>query len=167
MKDLTFVWDGVHECFRPTPRFRKFCNATFVDEEMYTVDIREERSGPSHRHLFAVVKEAWMNLPDELALEFATPEHLRKRALIETGHYDERRFACTDAVAARNLVRFLKPIDEYAVYAISENVVIERRPKSIATKAMNKKAFQQAKDDVITYCEKLIGVKPGEITESA
>jgi hypothetical protein len=32
---------------------------------------------------------------------------------------------------------------------------------------MNKAAFQRAKDDVITYCENLIGVQPGEITESA
>lgn len=167
MKDLTMVWDAQYECFRPTPRFRKACNAEFVDEVMYRVDVRDERSEASHRHLFAMVKEAWLNLPEDLALEFATPEHLRKRALIETGHFDERRFACADPVEARNLVRFMKPVDEYAVYAVAGSVVIERRAKSIATKAMNRAAFKQAKDDIITYCEKLIGVKPGEITESA
>jgi hypothetical protein len=34
----------------------------------------ENRSSESHRHFFAVVNEAWRNLPEDLADDFPSPE---------------------------------------------------------------------------------------------
>jgi hypothetical protein len=53
--------------------------------EIITVEEVKERSAKSHRHYFAVINEAWQNLPEDLADEFPNAEALRKRALIKNG----------------------------------------------------------------------------------
>lgn len=73
----------------PAPGFKKRCDATFTIGARYVLAPREERSSASHRHEFAWLREAWMNLPEHLAEQFPTETHLRKRALIEAGYYDE------------------------------------------------------------------------------
>ena len=60
----------------------KRADAQFVDGENYTLEQIEERTGRSHRHLFAIIRASWLTLPEELALEFPTSEHLRAWLLI-------------------------------------------------------------------------------------
>ena len=161
---LTFTWDG--DNMAPVAGCRRAANELYVVGERYRMDVVEDASQRSRGHYFAVLKETWLNLPDQIAGEFGSVEHLRKRALIETGHYDERRFAASSPLEARKLLAFLKPMDEYAVFALAGNVVIERKAKSQSRKAMGAPTFQKSKDDVLGWCADLLDVKPAELARA-
>jgi hypothetical protein len=153
---LTFAWDG--DAMIPVMSCRRAANERYVIGERYQMTVVEARSQRSHNHYFAALHEAWLNLPDHLAVQYGSPEHLRKAALIATGHYEERRFAASSPAEARKLVAFLRPMDEFAVYAVAGNVVIERKAKSQSRKAMGGPTFQKSKDDVLGWCADLIEV---------
>ena len=156
-------WDG--EAFWPLKRFAAQCDKDFVVGEFYRVEIVEDRSDRSHNHYFAALTEAWRNLPDDLAGEYPSFEHFRKRGLIATGHYAERRFVASSPIEARKLLAFLRPLDEFAVFSIAGPVVIERKAKSQSRKAMGGPTFQKSKTDVLDWAASLIGITPSDIPE--
>ena len=53
--------------------------------------LAEHRSKASHDHFFAIINEAWKNLPEDMGDDFPSPEHLRKWALIKSGFCSETR----------------------------------------------------------------------------
>ena len=161
---LTFTWDG--DGFVPVAACRRAANELYVVGERYRMDIVEDASQRSRSHYFAVLRETWLNLPDLRAAEFGSVEHLRKRGLIETGHYDERRFAASSPLEARKLLAFLKPTDEYAVFAVAGNIVVERKAKSQSRKAMGGPTFARSKDDVLGWCANLLGVPSEELAKA-
>lgn len=161
-RPLYCTWDG--DAFVPLQRFRRLANADYVVGEVYPLAIHEERSSVSHRHYFAVVHEAWLNLPDELAMEFRTPEALRKRALIEAGFYDERRLVASSPAEARKIAAFLQPASDFAVVSVAGNVVIERKAKSQSVRAMGKKTFQESKTAVLAVLAGMLNVTPDELS---
>lgn len=162
---ILFEWDG--EAMVPRKGFAKRCDEQFTVHEVYRMEVCEERSMVSHRHFFAAIHEAWMNLPEALGERFATPEHLRKYALIKTGFRDERSFACSSKAEALRLAAFLQPFDDYAVVVVHESTVIAYTAKSQSMKAMGKKDFQRSKDAVLGYCAELIGVRPEALESKA
>ncbi|MDO1560383.1 hypothetical protein Q0812_13190 [Brevundimonas sp. 2R-24] len=81
----------------------KRANEEYGLGEVVSLIPHEGRSQASHRHYFASVAEAWLNLPENLAERFATSEHLRKYALIQTGHRDERTMVCSSKAEAQRL----------------------------------------------------------------
>ena len=160
---IIFQWDG--ETMVPLRRFHNRVNAEFVVGEFYRMEVVADRSDRSHSHYFAALTEAWRNLPDDIAIDYPSVEHFRKRGLIATGHYDERRFVASSQAEARKILAFLRPTDEFAVFAIAGPVVIERRAKSQAKKAMGGPTFQKSKTDVLEWASSLIGVTPQDIPE--
>lgn len=158
MTDLPLAYRWTGEGFVPVGRSIREADKRFVVGERYRLEVIEERSAASHRHYFASIREGWENLPDAIALEFASPDALRKRALIETGFYDERRFASASPEEARNLAIWLRPKDAYAVYAVHGNVVIERTAKSQSTREMGRQQFQDSKEKTLAWIADLIGV---------
>ena len=162
---ILFEWDG--EAMVPRKGFAKRCDETYVVGEIYRMEVREERSLISHRHFFASVHEAWLNLPEALSERFATPEHLRKYALIKSGFRDERSFACGSKAEARRLAAFMQPFDDYAVVVVRESTVIAYTAKSQSMKAMGKKDFQRSKDAVLGVCAEMIGVQPEALENKA
>ena len=77
-----FTWDGE----AMVPRHPRRADQLFVVGETYPLIINEDRSVATHNHEFAWLREAWLNLPETLADLYPSPEHLRKRALIEAGY---------------------------------------------------------------------------------
>jgi hypothetical protein len=59
---LPYVWDGA--AVHPLPAFAKAASASFSIGEVVALAPAELRSSPSHRHYFAGVREAWVNLPE-------------------------------------------------------------------------------------------------------
>lgn len=159
---LTFRWTA-DEVMEPVLSCRRAAIERYVVGERYRMGEIEEASSRSRGHYFAALRETWLNLPDAIAPEYGSEHHLRKAALIATGHYDERRFAASSPAEARKLVAFLKPTDEYAVFAVAGNVVIERKAKSQSRKAMGGPTFQKSKDDVLAWCAELLKVTPAEL----
>lgn len=159
------TWDG--DSFTPLPRFKRQADELFVVGEVYPLVVQEERSRRSHNHYFACIEKAWENLPDALAMEFPTPEHLRKRALIATGFFDERRLALSSPAEARKTAAFLKPADDFALISVAGNVVIERKAKSQRVRAMGKKIFQESKTKVLEIVSSMIGTTPETLAQVA
>ena len=159
---LYWRWDGeVLIPLRPTMTDRHL-----VVGESYCFVEHHERSANSHRHFFASLNEAWRNLPDELLDEYPSVEVLRKKALIRKGYAEHRDHVCADNMAARKLRAFIKPLDEYAIVDVRENIVRVWTAKSQSVKAMPKGEFQRSKDDVLAFVADLIGVTTDQLAKA-
>jgi len=159
---LQFRWDGE----AMVPLRGALADRYFVVGETYALEEHKDRSGVSHRHFFASIKNAYDNLPDDLLDEYPTPEHLRKKALIRCGYAEHRDHVCTSKQEARKLRAFIKPMDEYAVIECRENIVRIWTAKSQSVKAMGAKDFQESKQAVLDWLDTLLGVEPGSTAKA-
>jgi hypothetical protein len=91
---------------------------------------------------------------------------LRKKALIRKGYADHRDHVCADSLVARKLRAFIKPMDDYAIVEVRENVLRIWTAKSQSVKAMPKGEFQRSKDDVLDFVASLIGVTADELEKA-
>jgi hypothetical protein len=156
---LPYRWTGSEFL----PLRPKLADKDFVIGEVYRLEAVEERSLASHNHYFAALHECWMSLSDDLAERFPTEERLRKYALIKCGYADHRQIVASSKAEAHRLAGFIRPMDEYAVIAVSESVVSVYTAQSQSMKAMGKKAFNDSKQKVLDYIAGLIGVTPDEL----
>lgn len=127
---------------------------------------REHRSKVSHDHFFASVAEAYKNLPEDIAADFASEDHLRKWALIKAGFRDERSIVASSRAEALRLAAFVRPFDEFAVVVVREAVVTVYQAKSQSLRAMGKAEFQRSKDAVFDVLAKLIGTDVSELKQA-
>lgn len=162
---LIFTWTG--EAMEPLPRFRKAADVAFVVGEQYRMTVEEERSMRSHRHFFAMMHDAWLNLPERDADRFPTSEHLRKWCLIRAGYSDERSIVCASKAEAQRVAAFIRPMDSYAIVTVSEAVVRVFTAQSQSVKAMGHKEFQHSKDKVLDIAAGMIGVEPSALAKQA
>lgn len=165
MKPVVFQWTG--DTMAPLGRFHNLVNDQYVIGEQYRLAEVDDRSMKSHNHYFACVKEAWLNLPEIIALQHPTPEHLRKFVLIQCGYADERSIVCASKAEARRLAAFIKPMDEYAVVIFRECVVKVFTAQSQSVKAMGNKVFQKSKTEVLDYLDSIVGAGRGSISANA
>ncbi len=158
-KPIRFNWDG--ESMTPHNQyFAGLADNQFVVGETYVLEEFNHRSTVSHNHQFAWLHDAWANLPESLAGLYPTAEHLRKRALIDCGFYDETIIDCGSDEAALNVCTHLKRKDDFALVFVSGPYVIERVAKSQSKRAMGAKLFQESKQAILDHIAALIGVAP-------
>jgi hypothetical protein len=162
---LYFVWTDAGVML---PVSARAAERQFTAGEKYRLAVEEERSASSHNHQFAEIENAWENLPRGLAEQFPTPEHLRKRALIEAGFYNQEIIDCGSVEVAGRVAAFVGKHDAYAVVAISpEGFVVIRRAKSQSIRAMKKEEFQKSKTAVLEIIAAMVGVSAPELTANA
>lgn len=153
--------------FHPLRRHHNEIAGKFGDGQIVLLEDIEERSEASHRHEFAWLREAWLTLPESMAGEYRSPEHLRKKALIATGYCTQTDYVCaTKAEAARWAVNLKRELNEYDLVIVSESVVRVVRPKSQSRKAMPGGEFQQSKTAILEWVSGLIGVTPAQLSEA-
>jgi hypothetical protein len=162
---LPYRWTG--EAFTPLPGFAKRADAAFVVGEVYQLEPVEERSSKSHAHEFAWLREAWMNLPESLADQFPTAEHLRKRALIQAGFYNETIVDAGTIAAAIRVCAAFRAREEFALVFVRGSFVIIREAKSQSRRAMDKQEFQLSKTAIMDVVAELVGVKPAALQANA
>lgn len=162
---IMFEWDG--DSMKPLPHFVRACDRQFVVGAKYRMEVSEERSGASHNHYFAAINEAWQNLPPQYAERYPTAEHLRKRALIHAGYYDEQSIVASSDREAQRIAAFIGGLDEYAVVVVRSNVVTRLTARSQSARDMNKQEFQASKTAVLDALAKLIGVETRELERHA
>ncbi len=156
---MYFQWNGE----AMVPRSARAADEAFVIGQYYRMAEVEERSEISHRHEFAFLREAWKNLPDNLAPLYPSPEHLRKRALIASGWYNEQVVdAGSNAVAIR-MASIARGYDEFALISVSDNLVVIRTAKSQSRKAMNKQDWQASKTAILETVSEMLGVDPEQL----
>lgn len=155
---LLWRWDG--EAMWPRPAFVSEAKRQFTASETYRLGEFEDRSELSSRHQFAFVGEAWKNLPERLAPDFPTANHLRKRALIETGYFRETVLDVGTKEAAIAVATTLRAKDEFAWIVVRNHVVVMREAKSQKRTEMEKAEFQASKTAVLQWVSDLLGVAP-------
>jgi hypothetical protein len=161
-RPIPMQWTG--EAMQPTKGFARLADKEFVVGEVYTlVEADASRSQASHRHYFAAVYDAWLNLPELDAERFPTVEHLRKYALIKAGFCDTREIVCSSKAEAVRLGAFVKPMDPYALVAVKDACVRVYTAKSQAPKAMGKKVFQESKEAVLEVLSGMIEVSKEQL----
>jgi hypothetical protein len=161
-RPIPMQWNG--EAMQPTRGFARLADQEFVIGEVYTLaEVDASRSMASHRHYFAAVYDAWLNLPELDAERFPTADHLRKYALIRAGYCDSREIVCSSKAEAVRLGAFVKPMDPYALVAVSGSCVRVYTAKSQSAKAMGRKVFQESKDAVLGVLAGMIEVSKEQL----
>jgi hypothetical protein len=156
MTYLALRWTG--DSFTPLDeRAQKAMDAEYVVGEIYRFERHEARSITSHNHYFAIVHGAWATLPEHLAGDFPSPEHLRKFALIKAGYGYQRKVVCSTAAEAIKTAGLLQELDEFSIVEVAEKVVTLHRAKSQSMKAMGKRDFQESKDAVLQVISQIVG----------
>jgi hypothetical protein len=151
----------------PRPAFVREANEQYVVGETYRMVELEDRSQASHDHQFAAIAEAWKNLPERIAAEFPTAQHLRKRALIETGQFKETRLDVGSKEAAVQVATTLRAKDEFAWIVVRGGVVVMREAQSQSKRAMGAEAFQESKQKVLDWVAALAGVTSDDLRQNA
>lgn len=161
-RPVAFQWTG--EVMEPTRGFAALADKEFVIGEVYTfVEADSSRSMASHRHYFAAVYQAWLNLPEIDTERFATADALRKYALIRAGYCDTREIVCSSKAEAVRLGAFVKPMDPYALVTVSGACVRVYTAKSQSPRAMGRKVFQESKDAVLDVLAGMIEVERNQL----
>lgn len=159
MQPVIFTWTD-EGTMVPLSRFRGVCDKQFAVGERYPLVVEEGRSKKSHDHFFAHVEELWRTLPEGMADQFPSSEHLRKFALIRAGYCDQRSIVCSSAAEAARVAAFIRPMDEYSIVVVRGATVMQYTAHSQSKKAMGAKVFQQSKDAVFAVIAEKLGVAP-------
>lgn len=155
---MPFRWDG--DAMVPLPAFAKSADRMFVIGHVYTLTEIEERSTATHNHEFAWIKEAWQQLPEELAELYPSPEHLRKRALVQAGFYNEDIIDVGSKAGAIRVAAAFRAIDDFSVIIVRGSIIVRRTAKSQSRRAMDKAEFAASKSAIMDIIADLIGVSP-------
>jgi hypothetical protein len=153
--------------FAPLSRFHNVVAAHFNPGQVYDLEHIEHRSIASHRHYFAQIRDAWLNLPEELALEYPSAEHLRKRMLIKAGYCEMTDVICSSPEEASRSAILVQKLDQYVMVEISGCVVRTYIAESQSMKAMGKQRFQASKDDVLSLLSELLDISLTEMKKQA
>lgn len=163
---LPFYWSG-KEMVPLNAGVARRCAKAYAEGEVVNLAVVEDRSAASHRAYFASVNEAWLNLPDDLAERFGSPDHLRKFALIKAGYSDSQTFVASSKAEAVRLAAFIRPIDEFSVVTVNGTTVTRFTAQSQSMRAMGKETFQRSKDAVLEQIAKMIEVPVAELRGAA
>lgn len=125
------------------------------------------RSEKTHRHEFAWLREAWRNLPEKYADQYPSPEHLRKRALIEAGYYREEVIDAGSNAAAIRVAGYLRSHDDFVLVIVRRALVFVRTAKSQSRRAMNKAEFQASKSAILDIVANMLGLTPAQLRSAA
>ena len=165
LRPIPFSWDG--SVMRPHPRFRKLCDDQFAAGETYVLAADERASTASRNHYFAALHDAWLNLPEDQAQRFPSPEFLRRWALVQAGYANERVIPCDSEADAKRMALTARALDGYCVIVRKGTVVQIWTAQSQSHKSMTKEQFQASKSAVLDIVSKMIGVTRGELQKQA
>lgn len=153
---LSFRYEGEGEWKPASPFMARKADGHYVIGQVYALVEHSERSMKSHAHYFAQIKEYWSTLPESLAHEFPSAEHLRKKALIRAGWADEQATVLDTHEDAIKFAAFAKNMDEFSVVVVSDRIVKRYVARSQNFRAMNKEEFQKSKDDVLKLIDDML-----------
>lgn len=159
------TWTG--DAFEPLQRHGNYCAAHFVIGEKYFIEPEAPRNMAAHRAYFAQIANDWRNLPESVAADFPTPEHLRKHALIKCGYADEKVVVCRTNQDAHAVAGIIAALEGYCIVEIVFNVARAWMPRSQSVKAMGAVEFKASKDKVLDYLATMLQVSRDEAERAA
>ena len=164
---LLYVWNG--EGFEPTPYYRRVAERQFQLGRVYRLEQVEARSWDSHKHYFAVLHEAWQNLPED-GPQFQSPEELRAWALTHTAFRDTREYRAANRQEALRVAKYLREGHDYSRIefdADDPRIVRQYIPRSQAVSAMSGREFQLSKEAVLDVLAAKLGVTVEDLKQNA
>lgn len=162
---MPFQWDAAIGVMRP--RYPKRSADIYQDQVFYLFVPFKPRSKNSHSHQFAWLHKAWENLPEELSAQYPTEDHLRKRALIQAGFYDEEIIDCETQKAAMVVASFARRHDDFAWIVVRGPLCVIRTAKSqtmFGPNAMDHETFQRSKTAIMEIIAEMIGVTSAQLS---
>jgi hypothetical protein len=162
---IAFEWTG--EAMVPIRAHLKRADAQFVIGMSYILDTYEARSMAMHKGYFARIREAWTNLPDDIADAYPSPESLRKRALIKCGYAKLTEVLAASSREAAKMAEAMTAADEFALVVIEDRALRIWRAQSQSVKAMGGKAFKESIDRVEHWIAALIGARVEDYRRAA
>jgi hypothetical protein len=151
---LDFDWDG--DVMRP--RLPRLADDHYAVGECYALTPYEDRSEKSHRHEFAWLHQAWLNSPERFKDLFPSSEHLRKRALIDAGYYNEQIVDAGTNAAALRVAAFMRSREAFSLVIVRGPAVVIREAQSQSKRMMGKEAFQLSKSAIMEVIAGFLGV---------
>tara|TARA_R100000908_G_C3733264_1_gene131960 strand:- start:653 stop:1192 length:540 start_codon:yes stop_codon:yes gene_type:complete len=139
------------------------------DGQVVNLDLDPERSAKSHRHAFAFVRTAWMNLPEHnLGTPYAvSTEALRKYALIQTGYCNTEMMAMGTTERANRAAALLSRVSTnmhgFAITNVIGTVVYCHTPHSQSMKSMGGAKFAESKTAILEFLADMIGANPDDL----
>ena len=164
---LLWTWNEDAMTMPPRPAFLAEARRQFVDGGIYRLGEIEQRSDVSHSHQFAWLREAWRNLPEHYAQEFASPDALRRYALIKAGFYNETILDVGSNAVAIRVAQAMRALDSFSYIAVRDCFVIRREAKSQKKSEMDREEFQASKTAIMEIISAMIEVTPGQLSENA
>jgi hypothetical protein len=157
MYALQYLGDGE---FKTVNKYHaRAADKALVIGEVLTWQQVQERSASSHKHYFAALHDAWLNLPETVSSEFPSEESLRKFVLIKCGYCTVKKVVCANNQEANSMIALAYELDSFLICEVSGNVATIYRAISQSVKAMGKAMFQKSKTDVLEYVSEMIGAK--------
>lgn len=160
---LAFEWTGEEM----KPLCPKLADEHFTIGERYILVEHNDRSVNSHRHYFSAIREGWLNLREDVAERFPTPEALRKYALIKAGYADSQSLVCSSKAEAQRIAAFLRPTDEFSIIVVKDATVTRWVAKSQSLRAMGKEDFQASKDAVLDVISAMVKISSDSLKAEA
>lgn len=157
---MRFEGNGMFRCLHPK-------RIKLDVGEVHGWAMTEHRSKASHDHFFAIVNECWKNLPEDLADDLPSPEHLRKWVLIKAGFCTKTQVVCANNSEAMVLVTKAKAMDKYSIVSIDGKVATIWTADSQRRDAMGRQEFQEAKEKAIHIMSELIGTDAATLGKMA
>ncbi len=157
---LRLRWTG--EALVPVGGHKELCDKQLTVGYDYAAELQFDRAMKAHRMQFAWLKEAWLNLPEELQADYPTPEHLRKRALIQAGFYTEQVIDLSDMTLERAFERNVR-LDEFSVIFKRGDFLVIRTPESQSVRNMGNRRFLESMTAIMEVIADLIGVDPDSL----
>jgi hypothetical protein len=166
IRPVIYVWteDGV---MKPLERFNGLCDRQYVVGVEYRLAVEEDRSMAQHRRYFACIREAWRNLPENIASSFTSPEALRKWVLIKLGYANEQAIVC-DSIS--DTIRFKHYLDQKrddSIVVRKGRVVVIYTAISQSVRHMDKAKFKETSDAVLDYIAGMIGTSVADLASNA
>lgn len=156
MRPILYQWDG--EAMRPVGRMQALANEQYVPGERYVLELSNSRSQAEHRQYFAWLDKAWSNLPEYYENRWATPERLRKWALIQAGICHTTVHPKPTIEEAERFVQSMLVHDDELEIVREDCVVTVKRAKTQNFQEMTAAEFRDSKERVGRIVAMLIGV---------
>lgn len=159
---LPFRWDGRNM----VPRFPERAAHHYEVGQTYLMVEHSHRSRAEHNFYFAAIANAWENLPEEVADELPSPDHLRAWALVKAGYADKDIIKCASNDDAIVLAAVAKAGSKIRIVEVVGKVVTVWTPHSQSMRAMGKTKFQESKQKVLDVLAGMIKVEPAALASS-
>lgn len=144
---------------------RQQCNGLTFGTILEAEEVKP-RSMAHHRFWFALLNDAWENLPDEWQARFPEPEALRKHLLIKAGWCDAREFVADSPEAAATVAAALRWSEPYSAVVVRDNVVFAYVARSQKLTAQNRKEFVAVTERAQHVLAGILGCDIAELMKS-